>query len=376
VRREDTVARLGGDEFVVLLPALSTDEQEAAIHATTVGEKILAALNRSYQLGGYEHLSTPSIGVALYSSRDRSIDELLKRADLAMYGAKAAGRNTIRFFDPEMQTVVSTRAALEGELREAVKKSQFVLYYQPQVDGDGALIGAEVLLRWKHPRRGIVPPAEFIPLAETTGLIRPLGNWVLETACRQLAAWARRPETAHLTIAVNVSAMQLHHQDFVAHVLDALERTGADPSRLKLELTESLLVHNMEDVIAKMTALKDKGVRFSLDDFGTGYSSLAYLKRMPLDQLKIDPGFVRDILVDPNDAAIAKMIIILGASLGLTVIAEGVETEPQRNALARQGCHAYQGYLFGRPLPLAEFEARAKLAPERKPQATALMAAG
>ena len=356
VRSEDTVARLGGDEFVVLLASLSGQEQKAAIRAKTVGEKVLSSLNQSYQLAGYEHLNTPSIGVALFAGHQDSTDDVLKRADLAMYEAKAVGRNTLRFFDPEMQIVVNTRAALETDFREAVKKSRFLLHYQAQVDGEGRLTGAEVLLRWAHPERGLISPAEFIPLAENTGLIRPLGDWVLETACRQLAAWAEQPELAHLTIAVNVSALQLHHRDFVDHVLSILDLTGARPQRLKLELTESLLVNNIEEVISKMTALKEAGIGFSLDDFGTGYSSLSYLKRLPLDQLKIDQSFVRDIAVDPNDAAIAKMIIVLGANLGLAVIAEGVETEFQRSFLARQGCQAYQGYLFGRPVPLDEFE--------------------
>jgi EAL domain-containing protein (putative c-di-GMP-specific phosphodiesterase class I) len=227
------------------------------------------------------------------------------------------------------------------------------------MDDQGRLIGAEALLRWAHPQRGWISPAEFIPLAENTGLIRPLGNWILGTACRQLAAWAARPETAHLALAVNVSALQLHHRDFVDHVLGEIDRHGADPQRLKLELTESLLINNIEEVIDKMTALKERGIRFSLDDFGTGYSSLSYLKRLPLDELKIDQGFVRDILVDANDAAIAGMIVVLGASLGLTVIAEGVETELQRKALRRQGCRAYQGFLFSKPLSSDELAAYA-----------------
>jgi len=290
--------------------------------------------------------------------QQEAVDEPLKRADLAMYQAKAAGRNTLRFFDPQMQAVVSARAELETSLRQAtLAKDQFVLYYQAQVTGEGKLTGAEALLRWKHPQRGMVSPSEFIPLAEETGVILQLGHWVLETACGQLARWASRAEMAHLTIAVNVSARQFHQRDFVEQVLAVLAHTGSNPQRLKLELTESLLISNVEDVIAKMTALKAQGVGFSLDDFGTGYSSLSYLKRLPLDQLKIDQGFVRDILVDPNDAAIAKMVVALAGSLGLAVIAEGVETEAQRDFLADQGCHAYQGYLFSRPLPLDAFEA-------------------
>jgi diguanylate cyclase (GGDEF)-like protein/PAS domain S-box-containing protein len=357
IREGDTVARLGGDEFVMMLEDLSENEMEAANQAEAVGEKLLATLNQLYQLGSYEHHSTPSIGVTLFGGdQHESIDEPMKRADLAMYQAKAAGRNTLRFFDPQMQAVVTARASLEAGLREAIARKHFILHYQVQVTGDHAYMGAEVLVRWKDPLRGMVSPAEFIPLAEETGLILPLGSWVLETACAQLAIWAGQPDMAHLTIAVNVSARQFRQRDFVDQVLDVIDRTGANPQLLKLELTESLLVANVEDVIAKMNVLKGHGVGFSLDDFGTGYSSLSYLKRLPLFQLKIDQGFVRDILIDANDAAIAQMVIALAKSLGLAVIAEGVETEAQRDFLAGQGCHAYQGYLFGRPLPLEEFE--------------------
>jgi EAL domain-containing protein (putative c-di-GMP-specific phosphodiesterase class I) len=312
---------------------------------------------RRNELAAHEVHSTPSIGVALFDGRHNAIDELLKQADLAMYQAKTSGRNTLRFFDVAMQSAVSERAVLESELREALVRQEFVLYYQPQVVGDARITGAEALVRWQHPQRGIVPPAAFISLAEETGLIVPLGAWVLETACAQLAQWALRAETAQFFIAVNVSAKQMQQEDFVNQVLTALRRTGAQPSRLKLELTESLLVTDVENTIAKMAALKLAGVGFSLDDFGTGYSSLTYLKRLPLDHLKIDQGFVRDILTDPNDAAIAKMVIALAASLVLTVIAEGVELEAQRIFLARHGCHAYQGYLMSRPLPIGEFEA-------------------
>ncbi|MDO8252204.1 MAG: EAL domain-containing protein [Rhodoferax sp.] len=356
----DTVARLGADEFVVMLEGLSENPEEVATRAETLGEKILAALSLPYLLATDEYHSTCSIGVTLLHGHQASVEELLKQADLAMYQSKMAGRNTLRFFDPQMQAIVIDRAALEVGLREAVRQEQFILYYQPQVVGNGRLTGAEALVRWQHPRRGLVSPADFIPLAEETGLILPLGQWVLETACAQLATWAARPDTAHLSLAVNVSARQLHQCDFVAQVLAALASTGANPKKLKLELTESLLVSHVENTIAKMTALKAHGVGFSLDDFGTGYSSLSYLKRLPLDQLKIDQGFVRDILIDPNDAAIAKMVVALAESLGLTVIAEGVEIEAQRDFLARLGCHAYQGYLFSRPLPLVEFEAFAK----------------
>ena len=362
VRQGDTVARLGGDEFVVMLEDLSENALEAATQAEIVGEKIRSALNQIYHLGQYAHHSTSSIGVTLFADHQGAIDDLLKRADLAMYQAKAAGRNTLRFFDPEMQAVVTTRSVLDVDLREAVRTKQFLLYYQAQVDSAGCPKGVEVLLRWQHPLRGLVSPLEFIPLAEDTGLILPLGHWVLETACAQLAVWAAQPEMEHLTVAVNVSARQFHHPDFVEHVMAVLEQTGVNPKRLKLELTESLLVDDFEGVVARMTALKAKGVGFSLDDFGTGYSSLSYLKRLPLDELKIDQGFVRDILIDSNDSAIAKMIVALAESMGLTVIAEGVENEDQKDFLAGIGCHAYQGYLFCRPMPIAEFEEFAKQA--------------
>ena len=353
---DNTVARMGGDEFVVMLTGLSTVESEAARQTELVGEKLLAALNRVYQLNGVAYRSTSSIGATLFSGVKTEVDVLFKQADLAMYKAKDAGRNALRFFDPDMEIFVMKRAALEADLREAVQELQFTLHYQAQV-ANGALTGAEALARWNHPLRGMVPPAEFIPLAEETGLILPLGRWVLETACRQLVAWASRPDLDHLTIAVNVSAHQLCQDDFVEQVLLAIRSTGANPQRLKLELTESLLVSNVEETIAKMAALKAEGVGFTLDDFGTGYSSLSYLKRLPLDQLKIDQSFVQDVLCNGNDSAIAKTIIALAQSLGLGVIAEGVETAAQRDFLAGAGCNAYQGYLLSRPLPIEAFEA-------------------
>jgi diguanylate cyclase (GGDEF)-like protein/PAS domain S-box-containing protein len=360
VRASDTVSRPGSDEFVVMLEDLSDDAQEAATQAENVGEKILAALGQAFPLAGYAHHSTVSIGIALLDDPRDTVDELLQRAESAMHQAKGAGRNTLRFFDPTMQAVVTARAALEASLREAVQRQQFLLHYQAQVDSSGRVIGAEALLRWQHPERGLVSPAEFIPLVEETRLILPIGQWVLETACERLAAWADQPALGELTIAVNVSARQFHDDAFVDQVLAALARSGAQPQRLKLELTESLLVNDVDAIIAKMTALKAKGVYFSLDDFGTGYSSLSYLKRLPLDQLKIDQSFIRSILSDANDAAIARMIVVLAETLGLAVIAEGVENEAQRDLLAHQGCHAYQGYLFSRPLPVAGFEAFAQ----------------
>ena len=357
VRESDTVARLGGDEFVIMLSDLHDQREDVALRARSVCEKILDHLRQPYSIAGIEQHSAASIGVALFEGRHDSVSELLKRADLAMYQAKAAGRNTVRFFNHDMQAAVSARAALESDLRQGLREQQFFLYYQPQMDEDGRMIGTEALVRWRHPKNGLVSPVSFIPVSEETGLILPLGQWVLETACAQLASWAVNPSTARLTVAVNVSARQFHHEQFVEQILLALERSGADPKLLKLELTESLFVDDVEATIVKMKALRDKGVCFSLDDFGTGYSSLSYLKRLPLDQLKIDQSFVKDVLTDYSDAAIARTIVILAQSLGLTVIAEGVETEGQRGFLSRNDCHLYQGYLFSPPLPADRLEA-------------------
>ena len=357
VRDGDTVARLGGDEFVVMLEQLSEEVSTAANEAQATAEKILTTLDHLYPLSPVPCRITCSIGITLFGvDPHETLGEPMKRADLAMYQAKAGGRNTLRFFDPQMQAIVTTRLALENGLREAINQRELRLHYQPQIEGGGRLFGVEALVRWQRPLHGLVLPAEFIAMSEETGLILPLGHWVLQTACAQLAAWGQRVEMSHLTMSVNVSASQMHQSDFVQEVLGVLERTGANPHRLKLELTESVMVSQIEDVIAKMGKLEKHGIRFSLDDFGTGYSSLAYLKRMPLEQLKIDQGFVRDILTNPNDAAISKMVIALAESIGLTVIAEGVETTDQRDFLAEQGCHAYQGFLSSRPLPLEEFE--------------------
>ncbi|MBV7542602.1 EAL domain-containing protein [Acidovorax sp. sic0104] len=350
VRSVDTVARLGGDEFVVMLEELSAKPHELALHARGVGEKILTMLAVPYALAGYQYRSTPSIGVAPFTGEQTSVGELLKQADLAMYQAKTAGRNTLRFFDPDMQAVVTARAGLETDLRAALAQEEFLLHFQPQMHQSGRCEGVEALVRWAHPQRGMVSPAQFIPLAEETGLILPLGRWVLHTACKLLSGWQDDPALAHLTMAVNVSSRQFRHASFVDDVARVLAITGAPAHLLKLELTESLLVEDMETTIATMAALRSYGVGFSLDDFGTGYSSLSYLKRMPLDQLKIDQSFVRDLLTDPNDAAIVDTIIGLSRSLGLEVIAEGVETPEQRELLAEAGCMHYQGYLFSRPL--------------------------
>ncbi|MFC7205483.1 putative bifunctional diguanylate cyclase/phosphodiesterase [Comamonas endophytica] len=325
-----TVGRQGGDEFVVVLEDLGEDPVQAAAMAQEVGQTILRALRQPYVLDdGQDCHATVSIGATIFQGLDDTVDELLRRADLAMYQAKKAGRDTLQFFDPRMQQVVRERATLEQDLRTGLAQQQFELFFQPQVE-DGSIIGAEGLVRWRHPGKGFVSPANFIPLAEESGLIVPLGEWVLRTACEQLARWAQDPALSELVVAVNVSPRQFYQAQFVDQVLAALAVTGAPPSRLKLELTEGLLLTDIDDTIAKMVQLKQHGVGFSLDDFGTGYSSLAYLKRLPLDQLKIDQSFVRDVLTDPNDAAIAKTIVALGMSLGLRVIAEG--WRPRRNA--------------------------------------------
>jgi len=357
VARGDTVARLGGDEFVILLENNGQKPMEPAAGARAVSDRILAKLGEPYQLSGYQHHSTCSIGVTLFGRAPWSVSELLKQADMAMYQAKSAGRNAVRFFDPEMQAVVTASAALATDLRQGWRESQFLVDYQPQVGADGCMTGVEALVRWQHPQRDRVPPAHFISTAEETSLIIPIGRWVLQKACAQLAEWAKNPARAHLSIAVNVSVRQFRDPDFVDDVTAAIRSAGIEPRKLKLELTESLLAEEMEATVAKMASLKEMGVSLSLDDFGMGYSSLSYLKVLPLDQLKIDREFVKDILTDANDAAIARTIIGLAQSLGLGVIAEGVETQEQRAFLAQQGCYEYQGFLFCKPLPIEELEA-------------------
>ena len=361
VREGDTVARLGGDEFVVLLKNISEQAIEAATRVGVVGNKILTSLNQPYQLETHQYQITSSIGATLLNNHQSSIEELLKQADIAMYQAKTAGRNTLRFFDPQMQDTINIRVALERELRKALEQQQFQLYYQIQVDSSLRPLGAEALIRWLHPERGLVSPFHFIPLAEETGLILTIGQWVLETACAQLKLWQQDTLTRNLTLSVNVSAKQFRQVDFVAQVQAVVQRHAINPMRLKLELTESILLEQIEETIATMNALKEISVRFSLDDFGTGYSSLQYLKRLPLYQLKIDQSFVRDIAVDNSDQAIVRTIIAMAQTLNLNVIAEGVETEEQRQLLLQNGCNTYQGYLFGRPVPIVQFEAVLKL---------------
>ncbi|MDP2264865.1 MAG: EAL domain-containing protein [Hydrogenophaga sp.] len=357
VRKTDTVARLGGDEFVVMVDDLSTDPEAAAYKSRALAEKVLNTLREPFQIAGHQHFATPSIGVAGFDGQQSDVGELLKQADLAMYQAKTLGRNTLCYFDPAMQATMSANAAVSAALRVGLREKQFVVHYQPQVDRQGVITGVEALVRWNHPERGLITPAHFIPVAEDTGLILPLGMWVLDTACEQLSAWAAWPQTAGLSIAVNVSVHQFRHPNFVDMVMASIARTGIRPDKLKLELTESLLADRMEITIEKMGMLKDLGVTLSLDDFGVGYSSLSCLKRLPLDQLKIDKGFVADVLTDPNDAAISRAIIALAQSLSLQVVAEGVETHEQRDFLAYQGCDQFQGHLFAPALPIETLEA-------------------
>jgi diguanylate cyclase (GGDEF)-like protein len=356
VRKCDSVSRIDGDEFIVLLENLSTKPLEAAAQTEIIGEKILTTLSQPYRIDAYEHHGSASIGVTLFNGNQLGTDELLKQADIAMYQAKKAGRNTLRFFDPQMQASITARVSLEGELRKALELQQFHLYYQIQVDSSHHPLGAEALIRWIHPLRGVVPPDQFIPLAEETGLILPIGQWVLETACAQLNVWQQDVLTRDLVLAVNVSARQFRQANFVAQVKVIVQQHGINPKLLKLELTEGMLLENIEETIATMNALKEIGIGFSLDDFGTGYSSLQYLKRLPLDQLKIDQSFVRDIATDSDDKAIVLTIVTMAQSLGIHVIAEGVETNQQQQLLLDRGCFYYQGYLFGKPVPIEQFE--------------------
>jgi len=357
VRDSDTVARLGGDEFVVMLVDLSRDEPHAAQVAQHIGEEMLLTLNQPYVLGDQPHRSTCSLGATLFGADAQEASELLKQADIAMYQVKAQRGNALCFFDPQMQAAISDRVQLESDLRLALARGEFELHYQPQFALDGRMVGAEGLLRWRHPARGLVPPGDFITVAEESELIVPIGAWVLRTACQQLAAWQGDVRRGVLQLAINVSAQQFRQSDFGQLVADVIRETGVPGDRLKLELTESLMLDNVDDCIAKMTLLKATGVQFSVDDFGTGYSSLAYLTRLPLDQLKIDQSFVRNLGVRHSDGLIVQTIVGMARSLGLEVIAEGVETVEQKELLAQYGCELYQGYLFARPEPVAVLEA-------------------
>lgn len=356
VRESDTVARQGGDEFVIVLENLGSNADSAVLRVKQLGDKIRESIEQPFDLNGIEHHCRLSIGVDLFDKRD-TVEGLLKRADLALYQAKSEGRNAMRFFDQGMAAALEKRSAMEAELRQALASRQLRLYYQPQFDASRRVIGAEALLRWQHPVHGLVSPLDFIPLAEDTGLILPIGQWVLETACALLKTLAGDTQSRELKIAVNVSARQFRQADFVAQVQNVLQSSGVDPTRLKIEMTESLALENVQDTIDKMSAIRQLGVGFSLDDFGTGYSCLAYLAQLPLDQLKIDQSFVRNLPQGRNDAIIARTVITMGRGLDMSVIAEGVETEAQHEFLSAHGCDAYQGYLFSRPLPPDEFQA-------------------
>ncbi|MFZ2725522.1 MAG: EAL domain-containing protein [Methylococcaceae bacterium] len=363
VREQDTVARFGGDEFVLLLENLSDKAPIAAMTAQHIANTILQTLSEPYLLYHNEQLPveyyvTVSIGMKLFRSTQINSEDLLKQADMAMYQAKHAGRNTLCVFDPEMQSSLNQRASLEADMRQAIQDGQFYLHYQVQVDKHQGVVGAEVLLRWQHPQRGIISPTEFIPLAEESGLIISLGIWTINEACQTLARWAKQSQTQHLTLAVNVSAKQFNRADFVDQIKQILDKTHINPARLKLEITESIILINVERIIETMNALRKLNVHFSMDDFGTGYSSLSYLQRLPLSQLKIDKSFVQDLTGDNNDAAIIRTILALGKNLNINVVAEGVETQQQYDYLIQNECDLFQGYLFGKPESLSSFEQR------------------
>jgi diguanylate cyclase (GGDEF)-like protein len=358
VRESDTVSRFGGDEFVVLLNDLSPQAFEAAAQTQHIAENILLSLNQPYQLNAYMYQSTTSIGATIFiGHKEKTAEELLSQADIAMYQSKASGRNTLTFFDPAMQEAIIARVAVEKELGNAIKENQFQLYYQIQVDNAGQVFGAEALIRWLHPERGIIAPIDFIPLAEDTGLIIPIGQWVLDNGCAQLKAWQSNPKTQDLILAINVSANQLNQKTFVQQVKATVKRHDINPTQLKLELTESILVKDINSTIIKINALNKIGINFSLDDFGTGYSSLQHLKQLPITQLKIDQSFVRNLIEDPSNRKIVRTIITMAHSFEIQVIAEGVETVEQREYLLENGCMYYQGYLFSKPVPIEEFEA-------------------
>ena len=358
LREGDTAARLGGDEFVVLLEGLPQDLTVTIEQVQKTAQKIRNLLNQPYQLDDLVYSISASIGVMLFVGSDQKADELLKQADIAMYQAKSQGRNAVRFFDPQMQQEINAREAMKHALQNAISANEFELFYQMQVDSHGKTTGAEALIRWVKPEEGMVEPAEFIPIAEESGLIIPIGEWVVNKAFAQLQAWKKDPLMSSLVLSINVSAKQFAQVNFVDQIHASILRFEVNPALVKIELTESLLLDNLDDVIDKMKRLHAMGIRFSLDDFGTGYSSLQYLKRLPFDQLKIDQAFVRDIELDKNDRAIVKTVIGVGYGLEMEVIAEGVETQAQRAFLYDNGCLHYQGYLFSKPVPIAEFEAQ------------------
>ncbi|MEQ1916879.1 MAG: bifunctional diguanylate cyclase/phosphodiesterase, partial [Gallionella sp.] len=352
-----TLACVGGDEFVILMESLNSYVEHTAELAERHAKKLCTLVNIPFHCNGQTIRSTASIGITLLRGTQDSAEDLIKQAKVAVEQAKSAGRNAIHFFNPSIQSTLNARNALEHELRYSLEHQHFELYYQMQVDIHHRILGAEVLLRWNHPSKGLLAPGSFIDICEESGLIIPIGQWVLESACRQLKLWQKHPQLRDLPLSINVSAKQFHQVNFVSQIRRTLLESGAKPSQIKLELTESSMLKNVEDTVAKMNELKLMGIRFSLDDFGTGHSSLLYLKRLPLDQIKIDQSFVRDISTDASDAVIVKAIISMSDAMGLNVIAEGVETAEQRNFLDDHGCHVFQGYLFGRPVPLQEFEA-------------------
>jgi diguanylate cyclase (GGDEF)-like protein len=352
MREYDTVARLGADVFVVLATAMGQGTELAAQNAQTVVKKIACALEQPISTGGREARFTCSMGIGLFHGAEASVEEIFKRAEMALRQAKQDGRHVTRYFDPVIEAQVNHRVQIERALALALSANQLRLHYQPIVDAQRQVLGYEALVRWLHPQLGLVGPDLFIAVAEQTGLIVPMGEWVIGMACAQLVAFQQHPQRAQQTIAVNLSARQLAQPELVDSIKRMLQSSGAPANRLKLEITESMLLTDIDTTREKLQELTQLGVRFSLDDFGTGYSSLSYLKKLPLSQLKIDQSFVRELLTDPVDAAIVKTILQLANSLGLSVIAEGVELEGQRKVLADMGCRAFQGYLFGKPKPL------------------------
>jgi len=355
-RETDMAARLGGDEFVVLLGQQDYDMSTAARNVEKVAQTILTAINRPYEIKNHSLYITPSIGITLFPAEDDTPGILLKQADAAMYRAKEGGKNSIHFFHPAIQEAADSRIQIENELRRALKNEEFELYFQPQIDANNQLIGAEALIRWQHPEIGIVLPGEFIPVAEESGLIIDIGNWVIESACQQLANWSSK-KIDPPQISINISPRQFRQNDFVSNIDQTLSRYNVDPNKLLIELTEGILLNDIDDAVSKMHAIRSLGVRFSLDDFGTGYSSLAYLQKLPLDHIKIDQTFVRALDQNPNNAAIVETIINMGHNLNLKVIAEGVESKGELNVLKRMNCGEFQGYYFYKPLPITQFEA-------------------
>ena len=354
VRDGDTVARLGGDEFLILVQELNEDDLVAGQQAKNIAEKILKTLNIPYKLKNQEFTISASIGISLYQDHHESIDEMMIRSDLAMYQAKSAGRNTYRFFNPGMQEEIKNRIELENELRTALENEEFRLFYQPKVDPNGCILGYEALIRWQHPTKGLLLPGSFIEISEESGIIKEIGQWVVLKACQKLAIWQSSEKTKHLSIAVNISEQQLNQEHFVETIYKEVGASSCDPKSLQLEITESMLMTNIEESISKITQLKNLGITFAIDDFETGYSSLNYLKKLPIDSVKIDRSFINEMLTDSHDNAIVNSVIALSKTLGLTAIAEGVETPEQKEYLIELGCSVLQGFLFDKPKPVAE----------------------